>query len=284
MFNRDQSDDYSPLFSVRGHPVYVNTLIVLLHVAAFVAVAILLSAYGGEILTSLALLPYSIFHYGQIWRLVSYIIFPPGTGWDVFNFIIAMMLLIFFGRQVEQYVGRRTYTFFYLALVLIPAVLLCLLALVGVDTAYLNGYATIFGVFIAFATLYPGMELTIFFVNMTAALWAYVLLGAYSVAYIAWHEWTSLEVLWIDAAVGYLGMRMIGAGYGVSWFTDWLEERRARRLAQKHNIRVMKDAEATKSIDQILDKISKSGVSSLTAKERAALERARTDLLKRDKR
>jgi membrane associated rhomboid family serine protease len=283
MFNRDQSDDYSPLFWISGRAVYVNTLIVALHVAAFAIVAILLSAYGSGVLASLPLVPSEILH-GQVWRLVSYIIFPPGTGWDVFNFIIAMLLLIFFGRQVEQYIGRRTYAVFYLALVLIPAVLLCLLALAGVDSGYLNGFATIFGVFIAFATLYPGMELNIFFVNMSAALWAYVLLGAYTVAYIAWREWTALEVLWIDAAVGYFGMRLIGAGYGVSWFTDWLEERRTRRLAQKHQIEVMKDAQANESIDQILDKISKKGVNSLTAQERAALERARADLLKRDQR
>src|SRR5271156_2326300 len=163
MFNRDQSDDYCPLFWVRGRPVYVNTLIVALHVAAFVGVALLIAAFGADFLEGLALIPYDIFHHAQVWRLASYIVFPPGTGWDVFNFIIAMLLLIFFGRQVEQYIGRRTYIVFYIALVLIPAVLLCLLALTGVDTAYLNGYATIFGVFIAFATLYPGMELNIFF-------------------------------------------------------------------------------------------------------------------------
>jgi membrane associated rhomboid family serine protease len=283
MFNRDQSDDYRPLFWVSGRPVYVNTLFVALHVAAFVMVAILLSAYGSDVLAGLALVPSWVLH-GQVWRLVSYIIFPPGTGWDVFNFIIAMLLLIFFGRQVEQYIGRVTYIYFYIALVLIPAVILCLLALFGLDTAYLNGYATIFGVFIAFATLYPGMELSIFFVPMSATIWAYALLGGYSVAYIAWRDWTSLEVLWIDAAVGYFGMRLIGAGYGMTWLTDWIEERRGARLAKKHNIRVMKETKETESLDEILDKISKQGVGSLTAKERAALERARANLLKRDQR
>ena len=283
MFNRDQSDDYRPLFWVSGRPVYVNTLFVALHIVAFVLVAILISFYGSDILTGLALVPTWIFH-GQVWRLFSYIVFPPGTGWDVFNFIIAMMLLIFFGRQVEQYVGRLTYIYFYIALVLVPAAVLCLLALFGLDTAYLNGWATVYGVFIAFATLYPGMELNIFFVPLSAAIWAYILVGGYSVAYIAWHEWTALGVLWIDAAVGYFGMRLIGAGYGATWLTDWIEERRATRLARKHNLRVMKETKATESIDEILDKISKQGVGSLTAQERAALERARANLLKRDER
>jgi membrane associated rhomboid family serine protease len=281
MFNRDQSDDYSPLFWVSGRPVYVNTLIVALHIGAFIAVALLVSAYGGDALNGLFLAPSLIFH-GQIWRLFSYIVFPPGTGWDVFNFIVAMMLLIFFGRQVEQHIGRRSYIVFYIALVLIPAVLLCLLALAGVDTAYLNGWATVFGVFIAFATLYPGMELNIFFLPLSAAIWAYILVGGYSVAYIAWHDWTSLGVLWIDATVGYFSMRLVGAGYGFTWLTDWIEERRATRLAKKHNLRVMKETKQSESIDEILEKISKQGVGSLTPKERAALERARANLLKRD--
>ncbi len=113
------------------------------------------------------------------------------------------------------------------------------------------------------------MELNIFFVSMTAALWAYALLGIYSVVDIAWHDWTGLIVLWIDAAVGYFGMRLIGAGYGMTWLTDWIETRRAERLARQHNIRVMKDTRETESIDQILEKISKQGVGSLNAKERA---------------
>jgi membrane associated rhomboid family serine protease len=284
MFNRDQSNDYSPLFWVSGRPVYVNTLIVTAHIAAFAIVALLFSAFGGGVLNALALMPLTILHYAEVWRLFSYVIFPPGTGWDAINFIIAMMLLIFFGRQVEQYIGRKTYTIFYVALVVIPALVLCLLALTGLDVIYLNGYATIFGVFIAFATLYPGMELNIFFVNMTAAMWAYALLGVYSVVDIAWHDWIGLGVLWIDAAVGYLGMRLVGGGRGLTWLTDWIEERRARRLAAKHQIKVLKDAQTTESIDQILEKISKHGVGSLNAKERAALERARTKLLKRDER
>ncbi len=133
MFNRDASDDYRPLFWVTGRPVYLNTLIVALHIAAFVVVALLISSFSSDVLAALTLSPFAIFHSGQVWRLVSYIIFPPGTGWDAFNFIVAMILLIFFGRQVEQYIGRRTYLSFYISLVLIPALFLCLLALLGMD-------------------------------------------------------------------------------------------------------------------------------------------------------
>jgi hypothetical protein len=40
--------------------------------------------------------------------------------------------------------------------------------------------------------------------------------------------------------------------------------------------------EAEESVDAVLDKISREGMSSLTASERAVLERARQKLVKRD--
>jgi membrane associated rhomboid family serine protease len=281
MFNRDQSDDYRPLFWVSGHPVYVNRLLLVLNIVAFAAVAIATAALGDGVLAALSLSNWDIIHSAQIWRLVTYIIFPPDT-WSAINFIFAMGFLYYFGRQVEEYVGRSAFLYLYAALVLVPSLVATLLALVGVPINTLGSYGPIFGVFIAFATLYPRVEINIWFVNLYAMYWAFALLGVLTLVDL--RDPVGLGALWLDAAIGYLSMRLIGAGYGMTWLTDWIEERRARRLAKKHQIRVFKETQAAESIDQILEKISKQGVGSLNARERAALERARTDLLKRDKR
>jgi hypothetical protein len=110
------------------------------------------------------------------------------------------------------------------------------------------------------------------------------LLGVFTLVYIAYHDWIGMGFLWCDAAVGYLGMRLIGAGWGMTWLTDWLEEQRTARLARQRNFKVLEDKKANESIDAILEKISKQGVGSLDARERSALERARAKLLKRDQR
>jgi membrane associated rhomboid family serine protease len=281
MLYHEQSDDHRPLFWMSGRPIYVNTLILILHVIAFAVLALAMS-YSGAAAAAVSLGNYEVIHYGQIWRLFSYIIFPPETA---IQFIFAMGFLYYFGKQVEQFVGRTTYINLYVALVLLPSLLLCVLGLFGFYYEnYLGGYGSIFGVFIAFATIYPRVEITIWFVNLTAKGWAFALLGVLTLANIATHQWLSLGALWCDAAIGYWGMRLIGAGYGMTWVTDWIEEKQAQRLAHKHNIKVLKDAEQTASIDDILEKISKQGVGSLSAKERAALEQARTNLLKRDQR
>lgn len=284
MLYHEQSEDYRPLFWMKGRPIYVNTLILIVNVLAFAITALTVSFLGAGVLGEIGLGNYEVVHYGQVWRLVSYVIFPPDPGTAIM-FIFAMGFLFYFGRQVEQFVGRKTYISLYAALVLIPAILFCLLGLIGFwHENYLGGYGSVFGVFIAFATIYPGVEISIWFVNLTAKSWAYALLAVLSLASIAYHQWIDLGALWCDAAIGYLGMCLVGAGRGMAWFTDWLEERRARRLARARNFKVVRDQQTNESIDAILDKISKHGVGSLNTGERAALERARTKLIQRDQR
>jgi len=277
----NQSEDYRPLFWVGGRPIYVNTLIFALHIIAFTLGGIALFAVGVGAIMPLLLNTDDVIHYGQVWRLFSYIIFLPTDVWSAVNFIFAMGFLFFFGRQVEEYVGRKVYAALYVTLVLVPAILLCLIGL-GWPQTFLGGYGTIFGVFIAFATLYPGVQFCIWFVTLTAKGWAFVLLGVLTLANLAQHNVIGLGGLWVDAAIGYLGMRYIGAGRGFDWLTDWLDERRTQRLAKQHNIKVLEEKKSDDSIDAILEKISKSGMASLSAQERDVLERARTKLLKRD--
>ncbi len=227
MLYHGQSEDYRPLFWLRGRPIYVNTLILILHVVAFAVLALAVSVLDMGVRSALSLGNYEVVHYGEVWRLASYVIFPPETA---ISFIFAMGFLYYFGRQVEEFVGRKTYINLYAALVLIPSVLYCLLGLVAGmwGEGFQGGYGTVFGVFIAFATIYPGVEINIWFVNLTAKYWALVLLAALTFANIAFHQWIQLGALWCDAGIGYVGMRLIGAGYGFTW----LISRLARRTPQ----------------------------------------------------
>lgn len=278
MFYHEQSEDYRPLFWMQGRPIYANTLLIILHVVAFVMMALAISFWGSFTLDTLYLDTNRVLYHGQVWRLFSYVIFPPSL-W----FVFAMGFLFFAGREVEQFMGRNTYLKLYAALIFVPALLLCLIGLAW-PQQHLGGTESVFGVFVALATIYPGMNLNIWFVNLSAKGWAWVLLGVYSLMDVAYHQWSSLLVLWMCSGVGYFAMRLAGAGRGMAWLTDWWEERRAQRLIQRHNFKIVKDKKATESIDAILDKISKQGVGSLDAEERAALESARTKLLQRDKR
>jgi hypothetical protein len=140
----------------------------------------------------------------------------------------------------------------------------------------------VFGVIIAFATIYPG-AMPWMWVPIPMWVVAWLLLGIFTFLDFVNHSYTPMFMIWSCSAVAYLGMRWVGAGRGVNWLTDWIETRRAQRLARKHQFKVLTERKSNESIDAILDKISKQGVNSLNSSERAALERARTKLIDRDR-
>ena len=282
MLYHDQSDDYRPLFWVQGRPVYANTLIVSGHVLSFVICALCIWQVGqASVIYSLGLSTPEVWH-GQVWRLFSYVacdqsFFSSQPYW----FLISLLMLYFFGREVEQFIGRRAYLLFYAALIVVPAILLSLVGLFTVPALYLNCGDVIFGVFVAFAVIYPGST-PLMWVPVSARVVMWVLLAVYSLLYLSVHAYTSMFMLWACAGVAFVAMRIVGTGSGMNWLTDWLERRRTERLARMHNFKVVEDRKATESIDAILDKISKQGVGSLNASERAHLEKARAKLIKRD--
>jgi membrane associated rhomboid family serine protease len=285
MLYHEQSEDSRPLFWFQGRPVHANTLLVVGHVVLFVACALAVSYFTLDpVIGALALDPSRVWHGAQVWRLVSYVAFDPMFFQQrSFWFLWSMLILYFCGREVEQFVGRKAYLALYAALILVPAMLLCLLGLVIDPGVHLNCAEAIFGVFVAFATIYPG-AMPSMWISIPIWVLAWILLAISTLLDLAFHTFTSMFMLWTSSAVGYLGMRYVGAGRGLNWLTDWVEERRARKLVRQHQFKVVTDRQATESIDAILEKISKHGVASLDAKEKAALERARAKLIDRDRR
>jgi membrane associated rhomboid family serine protease len=93
-----------------GHPIYANTLIIIFHVAAFVVSAISISILGFLPVKQLLELSTPEVWQGQVWRIFSYIAFDPyffsqRSLW----ILVSLLLLYFFGREVEQFIGRKTY-------------------------------------------------------------------------------------------------------------------------------------------------------------------------------
>lgn len=285
MLYHEQSEDYRPLFWFQGRPVYANTLLVIAHVVLFIVCGICISILNYDTVQNALELNTAAIWHGQVWRLFSYIAYDPQFfAQRSFWFLISMLILYFFGREVEQLVGRKSYLLLYAGLVLIPAVLITLVGYFSASPwVHLNCAEVIFGVFVAFATIYPG-AMPSMWVPIQVWVLAWILGAISTFLDFVNHDYAAIFILWSASAVGYLGMRYVGAGRGLNWLTDWIEERRARKLARKHQFKIVTDRQAAESIDAILEKISRQGVNSLNAQERAALERARTKLIDRDRR
>jgi rhomboid family protein len=195
---------------------------------------------------------------------------------------IEMYLLFVFGREVERFIGRRAYIGLYLILLVTPALLLTIWGLWQRSAIDEGSRALHFGIFVAFATIYPRAEL---FLRIMAKWVALILAAVYTLQLLAYHAWSDLVVVWTSIGAAFLFIEWSGAGPELAWW-DALKT----RFAPKPKFRVVPKTGPTRpadsddvyaSIDPILDKISKFGIGSLTASERRQLNRERERLLKK---
>ena len=283
MFGVTTSDDYRPVAWMGRYPLDVTTMLVGVHVAAALLTAILYAMCGTvgaeSILAWLQFNSVLIWSGGQVWRLFTYAFIhsPSGLLW----FAIEMYLLFVFGREVERFIGRRSYIGLYLVLLITPTVLLTVWGL-SQRSVLAGSQALHFGIFIAFATIYPRAEI---FLRIMAKWIALILAAVYTFQLLAYHAWSDLMVVWASIGAAFLFIEWTGAGAELAWWSAL-----KARFAPRPKFRVVQKMRPTRtadtedvygSIDPILDKISKFGIGSLTASERRQLDRERERLLKK---
>jgi membrane associated rhomboid family serine protease len=279
MFGVTTSDDYRPVAWMGRYPVDVTTMLVGLHVAAAILVAILVAVGAGSILAYLQFDSGAVWYGGQVWRLFTYAFVhaPSALLW----FAVEMYMLFVFGREVERFIGRRAYIALYLILLVTPPAVLTIWGLW--ERSVLAGSPALhFGVFVAFATIYPRVEI---FLRIMAKWIAFILAGVYTLQLLAYHAWTDLAVVWISIGAAFLFIELRGAGPELAWWSNLKERVRPKpkfRVVQKTRPRRPTESDDSYvSIDPILDKISKFGIGSLTSNERRQLDRERERLLKK---
>ena len=133
-----------------------------------------------------------------------------------------------------------------------------------------------FGVFIAFATLYPTAQI---FFSIQARWIALALFAISALQYLAFSMRTSLLVLLLDSVAAVVTIQMLRG----NWSFELRVPRKHPHLRVVEREKPVERGCSLPSIDSILEKISKSGMGSLTSKERAQLEKAREALLEKDR-
>jgi membrane associated rhomboid family serine protease len=278
MFGVTTSDDYQPVTWVGRHPVHVTTLLVAVH--AFTAIVACFLG-GAGVLGHLAFDSALVWQRGEFWQLATYAFVhsPSALLW----FAVEMYMLFVFGREVERFIGRRAFIVLYLTLLLAPTVLLSIWGLS--DRVGIAGSPALhFGIFIAFATIYPSIELLL----RIQAKWVALALAAIStLQLVAYRDWPAMAVLWVSVATAFFFIRLRGVGPELVWWSDlksrWQPKPKFQVVPRAAPHRVVEPENVHESIDPVLEKISKQGINSLTASERRALDRARTRLLKKTK-
>ena len=279
MFGVTTSDDYRPVAWMGRYPLDVTTILVGLHVALAVITCILVAIGGGFVLDYLQFDSARVVYLGQLWRVATYAFVhsPSALLW----FAVEMYMLFVFGREVERFIGQRAYIALYLILLVAPTAVLTVWAH-WQASALAGSPALHFGVFVAFATIYPRVELLL---RIMAKWFALILAGIYTLQLIAYHAWTDLAVVWTSIAAAFVFIEFRGAGPELIWWNKFKSLARPRpklHIVQKSSTqRPVEPDDVYASVDPILDKISKSGIGSLTVNERRQLDRARNRLLKK---
>ncbi|MEI8313708.1 MAG: rhomboid family intramembrane serine protease [Verrucomicrobiota bacterium] len=265
------SGSTSPLTWVGSFPVYSSTVLAAVHAATMVLTSIAFAAGAKTfVLSTFGFSSQAVLDNFAVWQFVTYaFVHPPEL-----LFLLEIYLLVVFGREIEGFLGRSSFLKLYAALLLLPPIVLTLAGLAGVSTTYMGSSALHFGVFIAFAALYPTAQI---FFSIQARWIALALFAISALQCLAYSMHASLLVLVLDSAAAFGAIKILNG--------DWTIEipRRRSRLRVVEREKESACVAPQVSIDAILEKISRSGMGSLTSKERSQLEKARAELLEKDR-
>jgi membrane associated rhomboid family serine protease len=264
MFNSwlPESKDHLPWMWWKERPVYLAAIMALVAGASMIITA----AWGTPWIAHLAFSFDSAFHQFQLWTPLTYVLVNP------FNFLtlFGCILLWNFGEAVERHLGRRSFFRLLLLLLLAPPLLITLLSFVGIHGFECMGIAQLaFGLFIAFATLYPRAKISVIILTIDAWVLAAVFVGLNALGSLAARDWSSLLLLTAN----------VGTAYAFIQF-----EKGELKLPSlpKPAPKAKKPAKSSKpSVDDILDKISHQGMQSLSAEERRILDKASEEMKRR---
>ena len=112
------------------------------------------------LLSYMAFSPAAIFH-GQIWRLVTFLLYPPDTGYLA---LIAVYFYYWIGTNLENAWGTGAFTIYFFSGAILTALFGVLVyLLLGISFPMTAEYIYL-AMFFAFAVLFPDMEVLLFFI------------------------------------------------------------------------------------------------------------------------
>lgn len=202
----------------------------------------------------------------QIWRLVSYQFLHDPL--NIFHILINMLGLYFLGPRLEGFWGSKKFLSFYLGCGVAGALFYMLLVGIGFlpQGEMVGASGAILGLLAACAILFPQFVVILFIFPVPIRLAAVIL----TIAYLFF-------VITRAGNAGGHACHLAGMGAGAAYVLSesWRQkfrmkmtagQRWQKKIAQQHNLQI--------EVDHILEKVHKSGIHSLTYKEKKILKQA----------
>lgn len=274
------SEEHQPVTWWNGHPVYAAHFIVIVLVLAMIATSLAMWGATGQTLIDALIFDPKLVLKGQVWRVFT---FGLVNGPSI-QFAFEMVMIVWFGREVERFLGRKKFLTVYAASFFITPLLLTAVGYWLPFKAILAAKTGALAVFVAFAVLYPGVPV---FFSLLAKWAALILVGIYTMMALAYKEPTLLVWVWASCGMAYLLVRHYQGLLPLPNLRFWKRKPKLRVLPDLPQRKVApppkpaRESANMAEVDALLDKIAQSGIGSLTPKERAKLDAARDGLLKR---
>jgi len=265
-------------------PPVIRTII-----AINVIVFILLAVVGGIRVGDQSLNRYIVDYLGfnpsigtaitQPWRFVTYM-FLHGGG---FHLLFNMLWLWWMGRSVEESIGPRSFAVIFFGSGIGGAFFHIAFASLYGTSMVIGASGAVFGVMVAFAYLYPRAPIMLLFLPPIEARFVVAGLIAFDVLFIGSGDNVARLVHLGGAGVGYLLIKAHYEGKDLSAIVRPIERlwqqspsKKSPKKPKNKKMYSVSDVEIVEEtnqdeLDQILEKISKSGYDGLTKEEKRKL-------------
>lgn len=216
----------------------------------------ILDAYG-------AVFPITPMFALQLWRLVTYQFLHAGVGHLVFN----MIVLYFMAPLVERTWGSRAFIKFYLICGAAGGLVYTALVMLNVMSprVMVGASGAIYGVMAAIVYTFPTLRVLLWGIVPMTMSRLVVLLVIISFLTIAFGHNVGGELAHLTG---------LGVGFLYVLYKPWITNLRMKHQKGAWSQKVDKEREFLKEVDEILDKVHREGMQSLTWRERHTLQEA----------
>jgi membrane associated rhomboid family serine protease len=220
---------------------------------------------------------------GQLWRLITW----PIANAPSLSAVITLAVFWYFGRSLEQMFGRLRFTYFLLAIAVVPAAILALLSFASpsLRVAAVGLRLIELGVFVAYVAEQPNAR---FFFGIKAWVIAVVIVGIDLLQLIGNRDSGALLLLLFILAMSLLLTRAFGFAADQVWIPKLALPTKTKSKTRKFKpvkgspvvrgpwgesgLPPVNDMASQAEMDRLLDKIAASGMDSLTAEEKRRLK------------
>ncbi len=229
-------------------------------VNVFVFIITLFSGYI-EFIHIFGLIPARIIHYFTIWQMITYMFLHA----NLLHLVLNMLMLWFFGCGLEAIWGSKRFLKYYF-LTGIGAGICSIITSFDSFVPIIGASGAIFGILVAYALVFPETVVFVFFVFPVKIKYAVLIFGAINL-FGAFNN-TGSNIAYFahigGGLTGYLYLKREKLLYEVyNYYISLKNKRHEQKKIENQNL--------NKKTDEILDKISKHGMDSLTKKEKKIL-------------